>query len=309
MRRRSTPMARATGARATLLLAVICALALLIPPNASAHARLLSSLPARGARLTVAPREIRLTFSERAELAVTRVELVGPDSIPVLLAPPHFAADSQRVVVAEIRGGLQPGRYRVAWRMASADGHPITGTFTFTVDSAAAGLAAPVVAVTPAADSSPAVPVVAAESVTATRAAPRAATRAGFDAGSPLYVAVRWLTYGALTVVLGTVAFALLVLWLVRYAQGSTGSAVVDVARQRAARIGASAAGVLALAAVARLIAQSRAMNAGGDGGAEHVGTWAMLTGTVWGWGWLLQGGATLAALAGFALAARRKSG
>jgi methionine-rich copper-binding protein CopC len=50
-----------------------------VPAGVLAHGALRRSVPASGARLDRAPRELRLTFTERVELAVARLELIGPE--------------------------------------------------------------------------------------------------------------------------------------------------------------------------------------------------------------------------------------
>jgi len=42
-----------------------------------------------------------------------------------------------------VAGDAPAGKYTVAWRVASADGHPVTGTFPFTAKTAAGGQAPP----------------------------------------------------------------------------------------------------------------------------------------------------------------------
>jgi hypothetical protein len=136
-----------------------------------------------------------------------------------------------------------------------------------------------------------------------------------FDAGSPAYVAVRWLTDVALLLILGAVAFRTAVLGLVgREAAGaaSAGVAASDFAPdfgrdagRRAATLGLWGAVGLLAATAARLGAQSVAMHGAADA-LDPSRVVAMLGHTVWGRGWLLQvGGAALAAL-GFAAARGR---
>src|SRR5690349_7670855 len=112
------------------------ALGVIRPVVSYAHGKLKSSAPAAGARLSIAPRELRLTFTETPELAVTTVELRGPNDATVALAPIELAGDGV-TVTARIRGVVVPSAYSVSWKMAGADGHPIHGRFAFTIVSAA----------------------------------------------------------------------------------------------------------------------------------------------------------------------------
>lgn len=287
------------------LLGILGAAALLLwPTAATGHTRLERSAPSRGDHLAAVPRELRLTFSEAPELAFTRVQLLGSDSATVALG--ELRIDSVRTVVAPIRGQLVAGTYTVVWQIAGADGHPIRGRYSFTIAPGAQGLA------TSEAHGEPA------GNVTAPGASPPPPAHhdptsmpesEGFDAESPLYVVIRWITFGALLVVIGAVAFRNVVLAILRQrSHPASGSALIEPAENRAARLGLTAAIALGAVALARLLAQSYAMHGPSDTlDSELVG--AMLSRTVWGWGWLLQLLGVVVALAGFALARRGRRG
>ena len=123
--------------RSVLLLsaAVLCAAA---PATASStfHLHLLRSDPAADATLATAPAALRLTFSEAPELAVTSVRLRGPGDRAVALGRLVRARGDRATVVATPRAPLAHGRYTVTWRTMSHDGHPMHGTFHFTVGGA-----------------------------------------------------------------------------------------------------------------------------------------------------------------------------
>ena len=288
------------GVRALLLLFL---LATLFPSSAEAHQRLLRTEPARDSAAAAVPRELRLTFLEPVELAFTRVELIGPDGEAVALGEARL--DAPEVLVVPLAGALRAGGYTVRWATASRDGHPVRGEYVFSIAADAAGLAA-----APGADPAPGGEHGGA--VTAPGRAPLpaghhpapSAPGASFDADSPAYVAVRWITFVALLGVIGTVAFALPILGLVGRGGLPAEGVLVAESRRRAAALGLGFAALLAVAALARLYAQSLAMHGGGGAlDAERVG--AMLTRTVWGWGWMLQAAAAVVAAAGFALARR----
>lgn len=118
---------------AVVAAAVVLAVA---PSVALAHTRLVASNPAADSRVAAAPRELRLTFSEKSELAVSRVQLLGPDGKAVALAPLAAApGDSGRTMVASVRAPLAPGTYTVVWQVVGRDGHPVRGRFSFVVGS------------------------------------------------------------------------------------------------------------------------------------------------------------------------------
>ncbi|HEU4747078.1 MAG TPA: copper resistance protein CopC [Gemmatimonadaceae bacterium] len=112
-------------------------LGLPIPASAVApvlHARLLRSTPAADARLTSAPDTIRLVFSEPVVAELSQITLTRSDgSVMQLRVGPH-PRDSH-VLVAPL-GSLPVGNHRVAWRIVSADGHPVAGNFSFSVVAA-----------------------------------------------------------------------------------------------------------------------------------------------------------------------------
>jgi putative copper export protein/methionine-rich copper-binding protein CopC len=263
-----------------------------LPALALAHGVLRRSAPANGAHLADAPRELRLTFNENVELAVARLQLIGPDSADVVLGPPTLAADSPVVLVAPIQGGLKAGSYTVAWQIAGADGHPVRGRYSFVIAPGARGLAAPAGPTAPGQASPPA----SHHNPVSLPSGP------GFDAESPLYVAVRWLTYLGLLGVLGSLAFRLAVLPLVKRQGTLAALALLGPAGVRAARVGLVSAGVVAVAAVLRLYAQSYALH-GAAGALEWGLVGTMLSRTLWGWGWILQATGTLLAITGFAAA------
>lgn len=267
--------------------------ALLLPVPAWAHLRLDSANPAAESQLSAVPEAVQLTFSLPVELAFSRITLAGPAG-QVALGAVRLAAGTEKVIVADLSGEVTPGSYTVRWQVAGADGHPIRGEYTFVIAEGAAGLAAPAPAEPP-----PAVQVPPAD----------APAMSGFDAESPLYVAIRWLTFVGLLGVIGVVAFRLAVLHLVGRQQDSGAAPLVEPAARRAAALGLGAAGLLLLALVLRLGAQAVAL-AGGLDGLSGGMLGSMLGSTTWGWGWLLQAAGLAAAGAGlWAARSGRSSG
>lgn len=288
--------------RRSVSLLLVVALVLIGPALLFAHTRLERSTPAAGAHLDRVPRELRLVFSAPVERALARLQLLDPDSVEVALGP--LEVDSGRIVTAPIRVSLSSGTYTVLWQVAGADGHPIRGRFRFTLAPGAAGL--PGTATAPSsgdATSGAAAPEAVAAAPPVHHQATTFPTGEGFDAESPLYVAIRWMTFTALLVVIGAVAFRGAVLTVLsRRDRDERRRAFVERAAQPTAALGLIAAVALALAALARLGAQSYAMHGGSDAlNGSLVAT--MLTRTVWGWGWLAQLAGVVLAIAGFALA------
>jgi putative copper export protein len=170
----------------------------------------------------------------------------------------------------------------------------VRGDYRFVIEPGADGL--PVdSAATAAAVVDPGPPAPGAEAPPASHHA--AAHEGGFDAASPLYAAVRWLTFAGIVVATGAVAFTLLLVPAMARRGGRAPVAAVEGAVERAARIGLLAGAALGVALVLRLFAQSAALHGGGAVAGPMLGT--MLTRTFWGWGWILQAVATAVLLAG----------
>jgi putative copper export protein/methionine-rich copper-binding protein CopC len=279
---------RRGGVPAILALLLLAALS----TPAAAHLSLVNSEPADGAEVTTVPKEIRLRFSEPAELAFTQVELLGPDGSPVRLSDPRTAAGEPNVVVLRIEGEITPGPHSVVWRTTSADGHPVRGRIAFSVDEDAEGLAA----------DAPEAPA----AVSAVHHDPALFPDTdGFSAESAGYVGVRWLTFIGLLGVIGIVAFRVLVLGLVRRRGDAEGLLALEPAAARAAGIGLAFALLLVVAVLARLYAQSLAVHGAGEA-LSRASLSALLTRTTWGLGWMLQAAAVSVVLAGFLIALRR---
>ncbi|MFF8832131.1 copper resistance protein CopC [Streptomyces sp. NPDC015131] len=117
-----------------LLLVTAALLGTVFSGTASAHAALTGSDPKDGAVVATAPKGVTLTFSEQVAM--------DDDSIRVL-EPSGKRADTGELrdlcagaIVkygVNLNAGLPDGTYTVAWRAISADSHPISGAFTFSI--------------------------------------------------------------------------------------------------------------------------------------------------------------------------------
>jgi copper transport protein len=119
------------------LVAALAALlggALLFAAPASAHATLLSSSPADGARLAKAPASVTLSFDEPVGIGglgylnVTDQEGRRVESG----SASHPGGDGTKVTVP-LKSGLGDGTYTASYRVVSADSHPVAGTVRFVV--------------------------------------------------------------------------------------------------------------------------------------------------------------------------------
>jgi copper transport protein len=125
---------RRRGVRALALLGGVLALVLFGGAGgASAHAALTSSDPGDGSVLKSAPRQVTVTFSESVGLLDDSLRVLTPENRRVHTGEVSHAdgrSDTARVTLPR---GLGTGTFTVAWRVVSADSHPISGAFTFSI--------------------------------------------------------------------------------------------------------------------------------------------------------------------------------
>ncbi|WP_053639482.1 copper resistance protein CopC [Streptomyces sp. NRRL F-4707] len=147
---------------------------------ASAHAALDGTDPGDGAVLERAPAHVTLTFSESVGLRDDSFRVLDPGGHRVRTGEAGRAdgrADTARVALP---GGLGEGTYTVAWRVVSADSHPVSGAFTFSVGA-------------PSRSAAPVDPGPTEDPLTAT-----------------LHKTARYLSYLAVALLVGTAAFVAL---------------------------------------------------------------------------------------------------
>lgn len=96
---------------------------------AAAHNSLTGSDPRDGARIATAPARIELRFLSRLDPATTTVTVTGPDNVAAAGGEPRFSGSRVSVPFKPGKAGL----YTVGYRVASGDGHPVTGEVRFTL--------------------------------------------------------------------------------------------------------------------------------------------------------------------------------
>jgi copper transport protein len=101
--------------------------------TASAHAALESTDPADGSVLKSAPRTLTLTFSESVALLDDSFRVYDPDNRRVKTSSAHHAKDTGDTASVTLPAKLGTGTFTVAWRVVSADSHPVSGAFTFSI--------------------------------------------------------------------------------------------------------------------------------------------------------------------------------
>ncbi|WP_031484340.1 copper resistance CopC/CopD family protein [Streptomyces bicolor] len=101
--------------------------------SASAHAALRSTDPEDGSLLKSAPRHLTLSFTESVGLLEDSFRVLDPDGRRLRTGEPQHAANGADTARVTLPAKLAQGTYTVAWRVVSADSHPVSGAFTFSV--------------------------------------------------------------------------------------------------------------------------------------------------------------------------------
>lgn len=95
---------------------------------AAGHVQLVSSSPADQTTVAKAPKKIELVFSGRVIENTAAMTATGPSGDQTLAA-----RGSGNMVTASWLTDSRPGKYTVTYRVASADGHVMTGSLSFTI--------------------------------------------------------------------------------------------------------------------------------------------------------------------------------
>lgn len=145
-----------TTLRALCAVLLACGLCVATVAPASAHDRLVKANPAAKSTLSEVPTQGVWTFSANILPTGSAVSIAGPDGE---LAVEDIAVDGKELS-ASLEKARVAGDYTVTWRVVSSDGHPISGSYVYTVAPAAISEASPTTqatettATTPAAEPS-----------------------------------------------------------------------------------------------------------------------------------------------------------
>ncbi|MDI3341260.1 MAG: copper resistance protein CopC [Sphaerobacter sp.] len=144
MTRLVRPPGRRIGRVASLvLIALVLALGTATP--ARAHAVLVRADPAPDSVVGAPPALVRIWLSEPIAAAPDAVIVTGPDGTRVDRGDARVAPDDATQLQVSLGSGAS-GTYTVQWRAISADTHPVSGTFYFSVGAPSAGGPPPPVA-------------------------------------------------------------------------------------------------------------------------------------------------------------------
>jgi copper resistance protein C len=113
---------------------------------AAAHAARIASAPAEDASLSQPPSRVSATFNEAMQSQFAAMTVVGPDG-------DLWSTGEPEVNGAIISVGVRPlgpsGTYTVNYRATSADGHVVSGSWSFQLEVAGTGTPGPPVAEIP----------------------------------------------------------------------------------------------------------------------------------------------------------------
>jgi copper transport protein len=132
----STPLAhrvRAGASRATIVAAIAVFLVAVWATPASAHAQLEYTQPAESSVLKVSPSEVVLHFGEDVEIDFGSIRVFNSSGSRVDSGGAHHPGTDGHAVAIDLPPHLPDGAYVVAWRVISADSHPVHGAFIFSV--------------------------------------------------------------------------------------------------------------------------------------------------------------------------------
>lgn len=117
--------------RLLLVVAVFLGALLATAAPASAHAALTGSDPKQGAVVDQAPTSVSLTFSEKVAMSDGSVRVLDPAGKRVDTGKTSDLGSNTYGV--KLHKGLPDGTFTVAYQVVSADSHPISGAYTFSV--------------------------------------------------------------------------------------------------------------------------------------------------------------------------------
>lgn len=127
--------------RGLAVLAITTALWSGAATTAYAHSGLESSTPADGSVITEAPAAITLTFNETLLEDADSISLNSADGTSIVSSKVQPNGDT---VELPWPADLPAGDYQVAYRVVSADGHPVTGAISFSFTGSPASSSSPV---------------------------------------------------------------------------------------------------------------------------------------------------------------------
>jgi methionine-rich copper-binding protein CopC len=97
-----------------------------------AHAFLDHADPAVGSQIHNSPVQVRIWFTEKVEPALSRIQVFNVAATQVDKRNVHVNPSNPALLEVALPP-LQPGKYKVIWRVVAVDTHVTTGDFTFEI--------------------------------------------------------------------------------------------------------------------------------------------------------------------------------
>ncbi|GGG83833.1 copper resistance CopC family protein [Paenibacillus radicis (ex Gao et al. 2016)] len=135
---------------ASNIFVLLAALLILFPSAAMAHSKMDSAVPGDGETVNVSPSEITMTFNTKIE-KLSKFKLLNEAAEEVKTGKSVVDGNTMS---GDLPEKLANGSYTVKWTIMGADGHTISGDYSFTVDAPeeAAATATPDATPVPSAD-------------------------------------------------------------------------------------------------------------------------------------------------------------
>lgn len=103
---------------------------------ASAHTALVGTSPSDGQKLYAPVESLTLEFSETVELLPNAFKLFDSKGKVLPLKDPELTVfDNFTTISITLENKISEGWYAVGWKVVSKDGHPVSGAYSFTVDT------------------------------------------------------------------------------------------------------------------------------------------------------------------------------
>lgn len=131
------PKARSRNGRLRLLVMIglLLLVAIGFAGRAEAHAELVSTSPTAGSQADAGPQEVTLVFNERLDTGGAKLVVLNEKSDEVAGGKPTFVEEGKGIRITLPK--LGEGHYTVSYAIISADGHPVSGAYVFTVGNPA----------------------------------------------------------------------------------------------------------------------------------------------------------------------------
>ncbi|MCP5244995.1 MAG: copper resistance protein CopC [Burkholderiales bacterium] len=115
-----------------LIIYIFLLVALMQANTVWAHASLVKSDPPRRASLSKSPAQIQLWFNEEIETAYASVAVLDSNGKTVSVDEPKAVEEDPKSVILAMPE-LEPGSYKVQFRVLSVDGHVVESDYSFRI--------------------------------------------------------------------------------------------------------------------------------------------------------------------------------